>query len=360
MVLDKNLNSHFSETLMEYETRTIPEIIAHQLKQNQFIISQLVERLHANPPKFAMTIGRGSSDHACTFAKYLLETKLGLVTASAAPSTVSIYHANLKLQNALVIGISQSGKSPDICKIMEEARRNGALTVAIVNHIDSPLAKIVEYVLPLWAQEEKAVAATKSYIASLTALTQLTAIWTHDEKLIEALDQLPDILYKALKVDHLESALLELKNISHTLVIARGFGFPIAQEAALKCKETAVIQAEAFSGAEVLHGPFALIQKNHPFLLFLQNDATLQGNIELAKRIQNLGGKIILIAPEDLLTEEIRKLTDIIISLPKSIHAILDPIVVAEVFYLMAARLAVLRGFNPDAPKNLKKVTETI
>jgi len=348
-------------TLMQQETRSAPEIVACQLKENTAVILKLVERLRANPPKFAVTIGRGSSDHACTFAKYLLETKLGLVTASAAPSTVTIYNANLQMQNALVIGISQSGKSPDICQMMQAARAAGAITVAIVNHVTSPLAEIAEYVLPLWAGEEKAVAATKSYIASLTVLTQLVAFWANDEALQAALEKLPETLTVALSDGHWAGTVDELKQVSHTLVIARGFGFPIAQEAALKLKETAVIQAEAFSSAEVLHGPFALVQKNRPFLMFAQNDTTLSGNLELAKKIKALRGKVILFIPKNLLSsDELKQIAAWVVLLPASLHPILDPIVAIEVFYLMVEQLALARGYNPDTPANLLKVTETI
>lgn len=348
-------------TLMEHEARETPQKIALQFSQNEDVITKLCQALHENPPQYAITIGRGSSDHACTYVKYLLETQLGLVTASAAPSVVTVYRANLRLQNALVIGISQSGQSPDLCTMMEVASQSGATTVAIVNQPKSPLAKIAKFVIPMHVGEENAVAATKSYIGALTAVAQLTALLTQNKQLVEALKKLPEILTAALQDHRWQQVIEEFKTIDRTFVIARGFGFPIAQEAALKFKETAGIQAEAFSAAEIMHGPFALVKKGHPFLLFTQPDQTLESILNLSKKIKQLGSKSFLVAQQNIVTAtEKDSLASQIIQLPNSLHPILDPIVTIQAFYPMVAQLATIRGYNPDAPDNLKKVTETL
>jgi len=349
-----------SMTLMECEAREVPQLIAQQIAANAEVLLRLRKRLQATPPRYALTIGRGSSDHACTYAKYLLETNLGLITASAAPSVVTIYQAQLRMQDALVIGVSQSGRSPDICRMMEVARRDGAVTVAMVNDSNSPLAQIAEFLVPLYAGAERAVAATKSYIASLTALAQLTAVIADHQPLLDALPRLPATLAEVLQVNW-EPAIQEFKDVQNTLVIARGFGFPIAQEAALKFKETSAIQAEAFSAAEILHGPFVLIKKQHPYLLFAQTDETLPGIVALAKKIASLGGRVILSLAQDasVTAAELIKIADLVLPMPKSLTAMLDPIMSIQAFYLMVAQLAVARGFNPDAPKNLSKITET-
>jgi glucosamine--fructose-6-phosphate aminotransferase (isomerizing) len=266
----------------------------------------------------------------------------------------------LEVKNALVIGISQSGKSPDICQLMQSARNKGAITVAIVNVENSPLAAAAEFVIPMHAGEEKAVAATKSYIAALTTLIQLVAHLTDDQKLSACSSQLPTYLEETLKQDW-SPAIPLLTNITDTLVLGRGYGFPIAQEAALKFKETCTIQAEAFSGAEVLHGPFALIKKNHPYLLFTQQDQSLDGMLNLANKIANLGGKILLAASADSLGKfNINLDSSLVLPLPVALHPICDPVITIQAFYLMIAKLAVQRGFNPDIPDNLQKITETI
>lgn len=348
-----------AKTLMEQEAYEAFVRIEEQLRLNTTIMQELAKRIKKKKPRFIVTIGRGSSDHACTFAKYLFETKCHIITASSAPSVVTLYHAPLDMKHALVIGISQSGKSPDLCEMMEIARKTKALTVAIVNQTDSPLSKIAEFTVPLWAGCEHAVAATKSYIAELTALAHLTSVLTNEHELIEALLLLPNTLKKARDSDW-SLALDKFQPITQTLIIGRGYSFPIAQESALKLKETSSIQAEAFSAAEVMHGPFALIRKDYPFFLFAQNDVTLPGILELARKIKLLGGYPLLAASRNLpLGKEYEELYPFMLQLPNSIHPILDPIVAIQAFYIMAAKLAVARGYNPDAPLHLKKITET-
>ena len=344
---------------MEKEARQVPEVIAKQTKENLKVLTSLADRLRKSPPSFAMTVARGSSDHAATYAKYLLETKLGIVTSSAAPSVLTIYGTHLYEKGGLIIGISQSGASPDICEMMTEARKKGTLTVAIVNHVDSPMAQAAEYLVPLCAGEEVAVAATKSYLASLSALLQLITICTQEKELSGCLDRLPDVLRAALTMDW-NPAIPRLKNIKDTLVIARGYGYPVAQEAALKFKETSAIHAEAFSGAEVLHGPFGLVRKNYPLLLFPQNDASLKGMLELAKKIRSLGAETLMSSPKGLLSSsQLAEAASLVLPLPESLNALCDPLMTIQAFYIMVARLAVSRGYDPDSPDNLKKVTET-
>lgn len=342
------------------EARQAPQVVASQIKENGHVLRKLCARLNKNPPEFAMTIARGSSDHACTFAKYLLETYFSLVTASAAPSVLTLYGSELNVKNALIIGISQSGKSPDICDLMQAMRHKGAITLAIVNDVGSPLAKTAEYVTPMMAGTEQAVAATKSYIASLAVLVQLITLWSQDKNLLKVIGYLPERLTNALTMDW-SAAIIKLRPINDTLVLGRGYGFPIAQEAALKFKETAVLHAEAFSGAEVLHGPFALIKKSHPYLLFTQQDNSLQGMLNLSKKIKNLGGNCMLaISPRKDIENDIKEAASLILPLPEALHPICDPLLAIQAFYLMVGKLALERGFDPDHPKHLQKITETI
>jgi len=346
-------------TLMEKEARQTPGLVAQQIKKTGPILADLAKRLKKSPPPFAVTIARGSSDHAATFAKYLIETKFGLVTSSAAPSVLTLYKAKMRLKGALAIGLSQSGESPDICEVMAQAKKAGAITVSLVNHPESRLAKESEYVVPLCAGPENAIAATKSYITTLTALLHMTALSSGDSGLVKGLKQLPDSLEKALSMDW-SPAIDILKDIQDTLVIARGYCFPIAQEAALKFKETCSIHAEAFSGAEVLHGPFALIKKDYPVLIFTEDDDSLKGIIDLARKMKNLGARTLLASPKDEIPKKmLKEISSLNLPLPKSVHKLCDPLMIIQAFYLMVAQLAVRRGCNPDAPENLKKITET-
>ncbi len=343
-------------TLMEQEARQAPDIIAKQLEANQGLIADLCQRLQTVDVPFIVTVARGSSDHAANFAKYVFETQLNLVTSSAAPSVTTLYKSKLKLKNSLVIGISQSGQSPDICEVMAMARQQVAITVAMVNQVDSPLANIAEYTLPLSAGKESAVAATKSYLATLAMIIHFVAGYKQDSTLKDALKRLPDSLAQALNCSW--SAAFPIFETAHNcLVVARGYGFPVALEAALKFKETCAIQAEAFSSAEVMHGPLALVRSNYPILLFTQQDATLPGLLEAANKLTQLGGHTLLALPQNLIHEQ---RCEILLPLPPSIHPILDPLLAIQAFYPMVSQLAVLRGLNPDQPQHLQKVTKTL
>ena len=186
-----------ADTWMHSEAAEAASAVARQFAANATTIDALVERLRANPPRFIVTCARGSSDHAATYGKYLFETTLGLVTASASPSVGSVYAVQPKLHGALFVVISQSGKSPDLLRNAEIAKAAGAHVVALVNVADSPLAKLAHTVLPLHAGPETSVAATKSYLCSLAALLQLTARWSGDERLLAAVDALPDAMRAA-------------------------------------------------------------------------------------------------------------------------------------------------------------------
>lgn len=349
-------------TIMEQEALQASEAIERQLVHNSAIMQELCARLKSFGPSFVMTIGRGSSDHAATFAKYLFETKLGWVTASAAPSVVTLYHAPLALAKALVVGISQSGQSPDICQTMRMARQCGAVTVAIVNVVNSPLAEAAEFVIPMWAGEEKAVAATKSYLASLGVILNLVAELSGDAKLADNFARLPRLLLTENRA--IWPAFGEgFGQVRDTLVIGRGYGFPIALELALKFKETAAIQAEAFSAAELLHGPLALIRSKTPYLLLAQRDQTKDEILALAAKIKHFGGRPFLIAGSGIAgVDELQACTDAFFLAPglQQYDPLLDPILLVQIGYLLIARLAVERGANPDAPARLSKVTETL
>jgi glutamine---fructose-6-phosphate transaminase (isomerizing) len=348
-----------STTIMEQEARQAPKVIAHQWQENHELIETICKKLKATPPAFAMTIARGSSDHAATFAKYLFETCLGIPVVSAAPSVLTLYGSKLQLKNALVIAISQSGKSPDLCEMMQMAKDSGAMTVAFVNETQSPLADIADHCLPLHAGSEKAVAATKSYLASLSALIQFTATLSDNSALLDAGQQLPSALHASLEQDW-SAGVTHFESANDALVLGRGYGFPIAQEAALKFKETLSMHAEAFSGAEVIHGPLAIVKPDYPVLMVTQNDISLDSMLDLATRITQIGGRVLLALPNDLSSHnKLRDLNINVLTLPNSFHPICDPLMAIQAFYPMAAKLAVSRGFNPDEPDNLQKVTET-
>lgn len=332
------------------EAREAPQVVAHLLAQNAPLCHELGERLRAAPPPFAVTCARGSSDNAATFLKYLLEIHSRLVTASVGPSVTSVYGARPQMRDALFLAVSQSGKSPDVLALAQAGRDDGALTVALVNDTASPLASTCEVVLPLHAGRETSVAATKSFIAALAAGLQLVAHWSQDQGVMTALDTLPAVLERASRVDW-SAALPLLAQAENLFVVGRGVGFAVAQEAALKLKETCGLHAEAVSAAEIMHGPWTLAGQRFPVLVFSQRDETLEGVTAFVKTLTSQGIPVIVAgatdAPATITLAGIET------------HPFLSPIALIQSFYPLVNAIAKARGRDPDSPPRLRKVTET-
>ena len=339
-----------SDTLMFGEAGEAAAAVAAQAAANGATLAAIADRLRTDPPRVAVTCARGSSDHAATYAKYLIETRLGIPTASAAPSVASVYRKGPFAEDALWIAVSQSGRSPDLIASLEAAREGGAVTVALVNEPDSPLADIADFELPLRAGPERSVPATKSFIASLAALAALVAAWSEDETLSVALAELPDLLAQGWSLDWPD--LVEgLARASSLYVIGRGLGLGIAQEAALKLKETCSLHAEAFSAAELRHGPMALVGPDFPLLVFRQRDeaaasvdAAIEAAVARGADVYLAGGQ----AKGAIVLPSLRH------------HPAIEPIVQVQSFYRAAVHLSGRRGLDPDRPPHLAKVTETI
>lgn len=339
-----------ADTRMFQEAAEAPEAVARLLAAQAAPLRELAAILRARPPRAVVTLGRGSSDNAATFARYLIETRLGLVTASAPPSVSSVYDRALNQSGMLAIAISQSGRSPDLVAAARAAREAGAFVLALVNAPGSPLEAAADLAVPLGAGREQSVAATKSFITSLAAVAQLVAAWGRDEALEAALEALPDLLQAAWALDWraAEDRLIGARGL---YVLGRGTGFGVAQEAALKLKETCGLHAEAVSAAEVKHGPMALVGPGFPVLAFVQDDATRPGVEAVVGACLAQGAEVLQAGGGE--TAGVWRLPT------PSAHPALEPIAFIQSFYRMAAGLALARGFDPDRPPNLKKVTET-
>lgn len=337
-------------TRMFQEAGQAATVAAVQLTANRDKILALAARLRANPPRVVVTCARGSSDHAATFARYLIETKAGVLTSSAGLSVSSVYDASPNLEGALYLAISQSGKSPDLLAAVRAAKAAGAYAVALVNVVDSPLAALADEVIPLHAGPELSVAATKSYIAALVAVTQLIAAWTEDAELTTALEGLPAMLARAWDLDW-SPAVERLTPARNLYVLGRGVGFGVALEAALKFKETCGLHAEAFSAAEVLHGPMALVKDGFPVLVFAQNDESRASVDAMAAGLRARGAEVLIAGGDSAAPGVLPTLSS---------HPVLEPILMIQSFYRMANALSVARGYDPDSPPHLNKVTETV
>jgi glucosamine--fructose-6-phosphate aminotransferase (isomerizing) len=335
---------------MDEELQGSPEAVARQAALLAEPVAALTRRLLAQRPRFIMTCARGSSAHAAKFVKHLFERHLGIPVAAAAPNIATQYRRALGLNNQFFLSISQSGRSDDLIETTIMARKAGALTAALVNDIDSPLARAAELVLPLCAGPELSVAATKSFIASLAALLRIAAAWTDDAALLEACARLPDRLAAAIALDW-SAALSPLAAATSVVTIGRGPTFAIACEAALKLKETCELHAEAFSAAEFRHGPIALVEPTFPVLLFNPNDEAAAGFFDLAGELRRIGGCV-------LMTQSEGKGSGALPTLAAD-HPDADAICLIQSFYGLLMKLAERRGTDVERPRHLQKVTRT-
>ncbi|KRE24580.1 iron dicitrate transport regulator FecR [Bosea sp. Root483D1] len=340
-----------AKTLLTSEAAEAAAVARRQLAENAAIITDLVQRLRIKRPAFVATCARGSSDHAATYGKYLIERALGLPVASLGPSLASVYGGELDLSRALFIAVSQSGRSPDALLLTEAAKRAGALVIGFVNDEGSPLAGMVDMLVPLRAGPERSVAATKSFLATCLAFLHLTAEWARDDALRAALTQAPDGLDAAGRCDWTPT-LLSWREAQSLYVIGRGLSFGIAQEIALKFKETCRIHAEAFSAAEVLHGPLALVGPGFPALALDPGDEGSESVRAAAKAFTGLGADLRYAGGDSGAGEGL--------PLPPDLHAALLPLAQVRAFYGALAALAQSRGLDPDRPPHLSKVTRTV
>ena len=337
-------------SMMLKEAASAAECVALQLASDVERYAELGHKLRTTSFNSALTVARGSSDHAANYCAYLIMARLGRIVASLPMSLVTLNKSPLIARDTLAIAISQSGQSPDVVEPIRYFREGGATTVALLNEIDSPLGAAAEWAMPLHAGKEKSVAATKSFITSLVASARMVANWQNDPELLNGLAGLPDALRAATLVDW-GPALDVLAPARNIMVVGRGISFPLALESALKFKETSALQAEAFSGAEIKHGPMALIEEGYPLLIYATRGPTQAGLVALAAEMRTRGARVLLAAPADVAERDL--------TLPTAATPDLDPIVAVQAFYVMAARLAEARGMDPDSPRHLSKVTKT-
>jgi glucosamine--fructose-6-phosphate aminotransferase (isomerizing) len=334
-------------TKMHREAAEAPDAVARFLTHNRDTLARIADRLRRAPPPLVVTCARGSSDHAATYGKYLIETMIGVPTASAAPSVSSIFGAPPRAPGALCLAISQSGRSPDLLETTRAYKAGGAFVVALVNDASSPLAELADEVLPLCAGPELSVAATKSYIAALAAQAALVAAWAGDEGLQAQLATLPELMRDAFAIEW-TAAQAPLSTARNLFVIGRGYSLAIAQEAALKFKETCGLHAEAFSAAEVRHGPMAIVGRDFPVLGFATSDKAGDDVRAAAAQFAERDAIVMLADPAG------GGLLPAIAA-----HPALEPILTIQSFYRFANALALTRGIDPDSPPHLKKVTQT-
>jgi glucosamine--fructose-6-phosphate aminotransferase (isomerizing) len=340
---------------MQEEWQEIPAAVGRQARAIEAPLAELVRHLKRAPPNFVLTCARGSSAHAATFGKHLVERHLGIPVGAFAPNIATIYRQRLKLGGQLFLTVSQSGKSDDLLESVAMAKAAGALAASIVNDIASPLAKLSDIVLPMAAGPEVSVAATKTFVTSLSSWLHLAAAWAGLDDLRATIDRLPDRLAAAMRLDW-SPALPALGEATSLVSLGRGPTLAIAREAALKLKETSNLHAEAFSGAEFLHGPIALVGASYPILVFMPTDQANAGLRELAADLRRKHANVF---STDCGRQDSGSLPAGCLPASTPDHPDTDAVCLIQTFYALAIRLAQSRGADVDLPRHLQKVTLT-
>ncbi len=336
-------------TAMAREIAEIPDMLAQQINHAD-VYRAFGHELRRHGPAGVITCARGTSDHAAAFFKSLMETQAGLPVASVGPSVASVYGTPLQVRDFACLTFSQSGGSPDLAAFQRAAIKGGARTAAILNVVESPVGTGAEVVLPLHAGPERAVAATKSFVAMLFASLAIYAGFNDDTDLQQAFATLPDLARAALAANW-NLAALPLARSRSLYCIGRGPGLAIAGEAALKFKETCRMHAEAYSAAEVQHGPIAIADSQLAALIFGAGGKAGRSINDVMTQLQDKGVTILLADQPD------RQAT---LPVPAATHDLLLPLLQVVAFYRFLERLACDLGFNPDAPVGLNKVTRTM
>ncbi|GHO66078.1 glucosamine--fructose-6-phosphate aminotransferase [Ktedonobacter sp. SOSP1-52] len=342
-------------SLLEQEIYSQPEVITHLLEQETEHITNVVAQL---PPfDYVLIAARGSSDHAATYAKYAWPIMAGYPIALAAPSLHTLYHKAPHMRNALIVGISQSGQSPDIVAVLEEGKRQGRPTLAITNDGSSPLAATADHVIELHAGRERSVAATKTYTAQLAVMMLFAAAWSGNPQRMTELQRLPEIMRQTLEMSApLAQRAERYRYMDQCVVIGRGYNYATAFEFGLKLKELTYVMATSYSSADFRHGPIATVDTGLPVFLVAPRDATYDDMLDLARDLKQRGAELLVISEE----QEILSQATTPLALPPAVPEWLSPITAILPGQVLALHLTLAKGLDPDVPRGLQKVTRTL
>ncbi|MFN8008617.1 MAG: SIS domain-containing protein [Terriglobia bacterium] len=343
-------------SVMLQEIAEQPEALARTLQLERKNILQFGKFIASRDIRLIVLVGRGSSDNAALFGKYLLEISSGIPVSLAAPSVHTRYHTKLKMKNALVIGISQSGEGTDINYVLESSRKAGAYTVGIMNTSNSSMSKIVHETFLIRAGQERSVAATKTYTCQLLLL-YLVACALQSGRGADRLNRIPELVSETLRLStQVESIVERYRFMNRCVVVGRGLNYANAYELAIKLMETCYVVSDRFSSADFQHGPVAMIEKDFPVFVFAPPGKTYGNLYTLARQLHRLGAETLVISSES----PILKWSTRSIRIPQKIAELLSPIPYIIPGQLFAAYLSEVKGLNPDRPRSLHKVTQTI
>jgi glucosamine--fructose-6-phosphate aminotransferase (isomerizing) len=349
------MNDSQPATLMRREIYEQSTVLTNLVHNARATLSEVARRAH--DCQFAVLAARGSSDNASTYGKYLLEGLTGMPTALAAPSLFTLYHTTPRLKHALVVGVSQSGQSADVVEVLYEARRQGAVTLAITNTDGSPITNAADHVILLGVGLERALAATKTVTAQCTAYALLASLLGGNTELYSALGSIAKHVDYVLNQEQvIASMVIDWLSAERAAILGRGYCYGAVQETALKLKETCYLSAEPYSAADFKHGPLAMIEADYPVMALLNDDVTLPTTLDLVAQVRDRGAKVIGIASNGN-AAGLAGITGFALDAPLPVLSTIPFIVAGQLF---AMHLATRKGYNPDISRGLSKVTVTI
>ncbi len=345
------------QSFLEQEIRSQPDVLARFLQAESANVERIAQRLRAVDIRYVTIAARGTSDNAATYAKYVFAAFNRLPVALATPSLYTLYHTPPAVTGSLVIGISQSGQSPDILAVLEEARRQRVPTLAVTNFQDSPLARAADSVILQHAGEEKTIAATKTFTTQLLALALVSAVLAQDKERRRDLERVPEAVSRALALESATAKAAERWALMHTcLVIGRGYNYCTAFEIALKLKELTYVTAEPFSSADFMHGPIALVQDGFPVVVVAPRGVVYDDLQTVTRQLKARGADTLVISDG----EEMLSLADVPLALFHDLPEWLSPLAAVVPGQLLAFHLTSAKGYDPDHPRGLTKVTKTL
>ncbi len=343
-------------SLMLKEIAQQPFVLEKTIKAESKKLSKIGKFLQNRDIDLIVLVARGSSDNAALFGRYLLETTCGIPVSLSAPSVHTLYKAKLKLDRALVIGVSQSGEGSDINQVLTNAKKSGAFTLGITNNGASQITKTADETLLIQTGKEKSIAATKTYTGQMLHFYLLANALLDKSKRIE-LEKIPQFADDALKLNSQVKEIAQRYSfMENCVVVGRGLNYGNSFELALKLMETCYVVAERFSSADFFHGPLAIVERRFPMIMFAPKGVTIKSNIDLLKRLKELNADSLSITNE----KRIAKLSSRSINMPSEIDEYLSPIPFIIPAQLFAAHLSEAKGLNPDEPRSLSKITKTL
>jgi glucosamine--fructose-6-phosphate aminotransferase (isomerizing) len=343
-------------SIMLQEIGQQPEALTRTLQEEAPKVFKLAKLLKERDTRLIVLVARGSSDNAALFGRYLLEITSRIPVSMAAPSVHTLYRSKLRLGQAMVVGVSQSGEGMDINAVLESARKAGAFTLGITNEAQSTMASLVDEVLLIHAGKEKSVAATKTYTGQLLMFYLLAAA-LHEGRGLDRLERIPELATASLSLAPQIADMVErYRFLDYCVVVGRGLNYANAYELSIKLMETCYIVSDRFSSADFLHGPVAMVERGFPVILFIPPGRTFRDLSQLARQLRELKADTIIVSSEDT----VLRLATRGIKIPIKIDDFMSPIPYIVPGQLFAALLAEVKGLSPDRPRSLKKVTRTL